>query len=501
MNNRKSYKIVCHTIQTILLIRNMNDAEISAAYNVIRRKVEEYQGSPSTFTYMVMLAKIFLEDSSIITKMRDEVEDSDDPDAHEGLKEALEDIYFGVTKLYPIFNLDMILMDINSTLSSFGEGILDSLVERSPLRDKKKYKGKMFSTMEDILRLNKYLKRKVIGQEEAIDCLTDSIKLLGSGLEKHAAFFFLGPTGVGKTYVSKLLGKKFSGKFCKINCSEYSSPHEYAKLLGAPPGYVNSNEGGLLSKKAAKGNNWVILFDEIEKGHEKLHDLLLNLLEEGKVDDNKGDTLDFSKSIFICTSNIGLKDLKWNTVGFDTSDSNPYDEGSAKEEIQKAIHEKFKDEFINRFDEWVYFKPLNEDNILKIASLEIASLPIEKTKELLQYIAKGGYSERYGARQLKRFIKKNVAIKVADSILCKEIPLVGTKYTPKFNDDGELEIVNTKAYTGDEHGEEDGTDGIAKTGVSKKKRKAGPRGPATRTRTRSGSGEKSPSSKDSKKED
>jgi len=454
--NKKPFKIVCHSIQSFLDVKNMSDAELTAAYNVIKRKVEDYNDSPTTFVYMVMIAKIFLVNCEIIDKMKDEVVESDDTDAQEKLKDALEDIYFGVISLYPMFTIDLILVDVNTSItSSFMENLRDEFLPLGSRNRSVRNKSIMFSTIEEVEALKKYLRRKVIGQNDAIDTITNAIKLIGSGLEKHSSFFFLGPTGVGKTYVSKLLGKKYSGNFCKINCSEYSSPHEYSKLLGAPPGYVNSNEGGLLSKRAEKSNSWVILFDEIEKGHEKLHDLLLSLLEDGKVDDNKGDSLDFSKSIFICTFNVGLGDLKWQILGFHDveSGSNPYKNCSAKESIEKSIHEKFKDEFINRFDEWVYFNPLTEKDIQKISSLELTHLPIEKTKELLKWIADNGYSERYGARELKRFIKKNVALKVADSILRGKIPAVGTKYTPKFNDDGELEIVNTKTR-------EENTDGM-----------------------------------------
>ena len=461
----KPFKIVCHSFRTILEVKNLSAEELTAAYNVIKRRTKQYQGAPSTHTYMVMLAKIFLMDPKVLDSMREEVEDSDDPDATEKLREALEDIYLGIIGLYPSVTLEIILMDINSKASDFSwaEGILDP--EGKDYSDKSMSK-RAFSSMDEIVSLKKYLKRKVIGQDDAIDSVTDAIKLMGAGLEKHASFFFLGPTGVGKTYVSRLLGKRYSGNFCKINCSEYSSPHEYAKLLGAPPGYVNSTEGGVLAKKAEKGNDWVIVFDEIEKGHEKLHDLLLNLLDEGAVDDNKGDHLDFSKSIFICTSNIGLKDLKWNTVGFGSSDGNPYTANSAKQEIEKSLQRQFKDEFINRFDACVFFNQLTEEDIIKIASLELSNLPIEKTKDLLSYIAANGYSDRFGARELKRFIKKNVTIKVADSILCNEIPISGSKYTPEFSDDGELTIINTKQQEITH-----GLDAEKKRGAPQKKRK------------------------------
>ena len=152
------------------------------------------------------------------------------------------------------------------------------------------------SSLEELELLEQHFGDNIVGQKDAIRALMRSLKLMASGLADHSSFLFVGPTGVGKTQIAKLLGEKFNGNFYKVNCAEYAGGHEYAKLIGSPPGYVGHSEKSLLAEKAEQSNSWVFLFDEIEKAHHKLYDFLLSLLDDGTCTDNMGQVLDFTQS-------------------------------------------------------------------------------------------------------------------------------------------------------------------------------------------------------------
>ena len=269
---------------------------------------------------------------------------------------------------------------------------------------------------------------------------------MASGLCKHSSFFFVGPTGVGKTELAKLLGAKFSGNFYKINCAEYAGAHEYAKLIGAPPGYVGHTDKSLLGEKAATSNRWVLLFDEVEKAHSKLHDFLLSLLDDGTVTDNLGNVLDFSESIFIFTSNQGVSEIKYEKLGFMGREENAKQNEITSEVIRTSVKKNFSPEFLNRLDDMILFNSLSKTDIRKIVSLELAKIPIQQTEPLIDFIVEEGYSQEYGARNIARFIKNNVSTKVADAILNKLVPKKqGEFYTPRMIK-GEVKIIDTRKY-------------------------------------------------------
>jgi ATP-dependent protease Clp ATPase subunit len=473
-----SFKIVCHSLDTVLLIKNMSNNDISFHYEILKQKLEKANVSILNAQYMTMLAKIFLEDTSLIGVLIKDAEDNDDA---EELNSALSDIYYGITKLYPMFSLEYICEDINQTLylssldpeeRSFIEDTAKDALEElfSPEKQSMKKaggKGKIkLVTLSDIQRLERFLKSKVIGQDEAIAALIDSVKVIVSQLYKKGSFFFIGPTGVGKTLLGKLFGKKFSGNFKKVNCAEYAGAHEYAKLIGSPPGYVGYNEGSLLKKMAEKSNKWVFIFDEIEKADDKLHEILLSLMDDGTCTDNGGNVLDFTESVFILTSNQGVRDIKWKKVGFDKVETT-YEE--AREEIIESVKKKFSPEFINRIDSFIIFNSLTKEDALKIASLELKAVPIKKSKDLLSYIVENGYSLEYGARNIARFIKKKIATKVADCILKLEVPKEGTLYTPSLDRKKNLKIIETISYN---TGDNDGLEPSTKRTNTKVKRKA-----------------------------
>lgn len=320
----------------------------------------------------------------------------------DGVPEALFEC---VTEIYQGFSLEMINKTVNSYIDA----------SESPRHTTKKRKS---LTFKDFSGIEEQIKKTIVGQEEPIAEVMKQLRLMKSGLCDNSNLFFIGPTGVGKTELAKILADKVLGsrkKLLKINCGEYSNSHEYSKLIGSPPGYIGHNEKGILSERAEKSNEWVIVFDEIEKGHSKLFDLLLNLMDEGTITDSHGTDLDFSNSLIIFTSNIGLKDnVGKSLVGFG-NDIKTYE--TSRDDIKKAFKDRFAPEFINRLDSVVYFNSLKKSDAEKIVRLQLKELPIRVTKKLVDWVTNEAFSEEYGARNIKRFIKNNISIKIADEIL------------------------------------------------------------------------------------
>jgi len=364
-------------------------------------------------------------------------------------EKILSVVYDTVLTVYPALDIDWILDQINDDVA---EGILNELrdlflleddapmeAEFSPYQSPMESKG--IKTLEDIKRTEAFLKRNIIGQDKAVSAMVNSLKTITAGLASHTSLAFVGPTGVGKTQLARLFGEKYSGHFYKVNCAEYASAHEYGKLIGAPPGYVGHNERSKMAEMAEVSNKWVILFDEIEKAHPKLYNFLLSLQDEGTVCDNLGNELDFSKSIFIFTSNQGVADLSRESVGFADSELSREEEDTS---LQDSFKKAFSPEFINRIDDFIFFNSLTEDDCLKIASLSLKDLPVKKSKPLLRWIVKHGYSREYGARNIKRFIKKKITPQIADLLLNGVVPIKkGDMYTPKIVED-KLTFVKTK---------------------------------------------------------
>ena len=248
----------------------------------------------------------------------------------EVMKECKEDgapeaLFECVTEIYQGFSLEMINKTINAYIEEKG-GRSKTTRRKKPL------------TYSDLSSIENQIKEIIVGQEEPITEIMQQLRLMRSGLSDNSNLFFIGPTGVGKTELARVLAKKVLGskkKLLKINCGEYSNSHEYAKLVGSPPGYIGHNEKGILSEKAAKTNEWVIVFDEIEKAHSKLFDLLLNLMDEGTITDSHGVELDFTKSLLLFTSNIGLREyVGKTTLGFGDV-QHTYD--NAKENIDSCL--------------------------------------------------------------------------------------------------------------------------------------------------------------------
>jgi len=331
---------------------------------------------------------------------------------------APEALFECVTEIYQGFSLEMINKTVNSYIDASDTPKPKSKRRKAPL------------TFKDFSGIEEQIKKQIIGQDEPITEIMKQLRLMKSGLCDNSNLFFIGPTGVGKTELAKILADKVLGsrkKLLKVNCGEYSNSHEYSKLIGSPPGYIGHNEKGILSERAEKSNEWVIVFDEIEKAHDKLFDLLLNLMDEGTITDSHGTDLDFTNSLLVFTSNIGLKEyVGKDTLGFG-HERVTYE--NSKSAIEKAYKDKFSPEFRNRLDSVIYFNALNKDDAEKIVRLQLKALPIRVSKKLVDFITEHAFSEEYGARNIKRFIKNNISIKIADEILKGDS---ATKYKPLF---------------------------------------------------------------------
>jgi ATP-dependent Clp protease ATP-binding subunit ClpA len=349
---------------------------------------------------------------------------------------VLKEVYDCIVDIYMPFRIEYVCSTINNKLKNDSpqgdtptevNDMLDDL-ERAMAtltKGKKVPAATHPKTLKELQSLETSLKKGVIGQDEAIQTLIKKSKLISVGFEKRGAFFFIGRTGVGKTELAKQFGDKFYGNFAKINCSEFGNGHEVSKLIGAPPGYVGSNQKSFFAEKAEKGNRWVFLFDEIEKAHEKLYNLLLSLLDDGTITDSQGVQLDFSRSIFLFTSNQGVRDLKTKTLSFKQNQNEEAD----KETLRDSLDRMFSPEFRNRIDEFIYFNDLTVEDAKKIAKLNLKEYPVVINDNLLDYIVSNCYSVEYGVRELKRFIKNNVALPIAESILNSPVPpSKGDKY-------------------------------------------------------------------------
>ena len=268
------------------------------------------------------------------------------------------------------------------------------------------------------LHLGDELHKRVIGQDEAVELVTEAIIRSKAGIKDPSkpigSFLFLGPTGVGKTELAKALAENLfddENNMVRIDMSEYMEKYSVSRLIGAPPGYVGYDEGGQLTEAVRRRPYSVVLFDEVEKAHPDVFNILLQVLDDGRITDSQGRTVDFKNTILIMTSNIGSQYL------LDGMDEN----GNISQESQNAVMEDlrahFRPEFLNRLDETIMFKPLTKDNIYDIIDLLVADvnkrladreISIFLTEDAKKYVVDGGYDPNYGARPLKRFLQKHV---------------------------------------------------------------------------------------------
>ena len=284
---------------------------------------------------------------------------------------------------------------------------------------------------EKILHLDEILHKRVIGQDEAVEKVSEAIMRSRAGISDPrrpiGSFMFLGPTGVGKTELAKSLAEALfddEHNIVRIDMSEYMEKYSVSRLIGAPPGYVGYEEGGQLTEAVRRKPYSVILFDEIEKAHPDVFNILLQVLDDGRITDSQGRTVDFKNTIIILTSNLGSDYI------LEGIQENGEISEEAKEKVQNLLKQSFRPEFLNRLDEIVFYKPLRKNEISKILELLIKDLErrledkhikLELTQSAKDYLINNGYDEVYGARPLKRFVQKKLETLIARKILTQEI--------------------------------------------------------------------------------
>lgn len=284
-----------------------------------------------------------------------------------------------------------------------------------------------------LLQLEQELHKRVVGQSEAVEAISRAIRRARAGLKDPkrpiGSFIFLGPTGVGKTELARALAEVMFGDedaMIRVDMSEYMEKHSTSRLVGSPPGYVGFEDGGQLTEKVRRKPYSVVLLDEIEKAHPDVFNILLQVLEDGRLTDSKGRTVDFRNTVVIMTSNVGADALKYQkNLGFkvgDTASKHKDMKGTMLEELKKA----FRPEFLNRIDEMIVFHSLEKEHLKEIVSLMAGSLTkrlkeqeieLELTDSAPDKIVVEGYDPQYGARPLRRALQKHVEDRLSEELL------------------------------------------------------------------------------------
>ncbi|HIW33564.1 MAG TPA: ATP-dependent Clp protease ATP-binding subunit, partial [Candidatus Paenibacillus intestinavium] len=287
---------------------------------------------------------------------------------------------------------------------------------------------------ERLLKMESILHDRIIGQEEAVKSVSRAIRRARAGLKDPkrpiGSFIFLGPTGVGKTELARALAEAMFGdenSVIRIDMSEYMEKHSTSRLVGAPPGYVGYEEGGQLTEKVRRKPYSVVLLDEIEKAHPEVFNILLQVLEDGRLTDSKGRVVDFRNTLIIMTSNVGADQIKRNsTLGFTAVNDAGREFASMRDKVLAELKKSFRPEFINRIDETIVFHSLGEEHIAQIVTLMADDLAkrlkeqeIEFTlsDEAKKFLAKEGYDPQYGARPLRRAIQKHIEDRLSEDLL------------------------------------------------------------------------------------
>ena len=301
------------------------------------------------------------------------------------------------------------------------------------------------SEREKLLGLSDILHERIVGQDKAVDLVSDAVVRARAGIKDPnrpiGSFLFLGPTGVGKTELAKSLASTLFDSekhMIRIDMSEYMEKHSVSRLIGAPPGYVGHDEGGQLTESVRRNPYSVILLDEIEKAHTDVFNVLLQILDEGRLTDSQGRSVDFKNTIIIMTSNIGSQILLENVK----------DSGVITEDTEKAVMDSlnayFKPEILNRMDDIVLFKPLSEEDMSHIVDKIIAQLNIRLMDQRLsidvsdkakQWLGSEAYEPQFGARPLKRFVQRQIETPLARRMIRENLP-EGTHVNVDLTDDG-----------------------------------------------------------------
>ena len=290
---------------------------------------------------------------------------------------------------------------------------------------------------ERLLNMEKSLGERVIGQKEAIAFISEAIRRARAGLKDPkrpiGSFIFLGPTGVGKTELARALTEYLfddENAMVRIDMSEYMDKHTVSRMVGAPPGYIGFDEGGQLTEAVRRRPYRVLLFDEIEKAHPDVFNVLLQLLEDGRLTDGQGRTVNFANTVVIMTSNLGTSQVQEDPVGFLKTNTNGMDNQEIKRNVERALRQEFRPEFLNRIDEIVIFKSLGQEEILQIVDLLVEEvqerlsdrgISIELTGRAKEWIAEKGFDPAFGARPLRRTVQRYLETPLARKVLAGEI--------------------------------------------------------------------------------
>jgi ATP-dependent Clp protease ATP-binding subunit ClpC len=334
------------------------------------------------------------------------------------------------------------------------------------------------SETEKLVKMEELLHERVIGQEVAVQSISRAIRRARVGLKNPnrpiASFIFSGPTGVGKTELTKALASYFFGSeesMVRLDMSEYMERHNFAKLIGSPPGYVGFSEGGLLTEQVRRKPYTVVLFDEVEKAHPDVFNLLLQILEDGRLTDAQGRLIDFKNTLLILTSNIGSKviekggDTTDGGIGFDALDESENNAGYKKmaAAVQEELKGYFRPEFLNRLDEIIVFQQLTQNDVRKIADIMLAQLckrvseqgyTLKIADDVREKLAKDGFNPVYGARPLRRVIMSALEDRLANLFL-SETDMIGSSVSVDLDGNNEISITKKEGAIVSRNEEED----------------------------------------------
>lgn len=320
--------------------------------------------------------------------------------------------------------------------------------------------------VERLLKMSEELSDTVIGQDNAILEISKAIRRNRAGLKNPnrpiGSFIFLGPTGVGKTYLAKVLAKYLfdsEDAMVRIDMSEYMEKHTVSRLIGSPPGYVGYDDGGQLTEKVRRKPYSIVLFDEIEKAHPEVQNILLQILDDGVLTDNYGRKVDFKNTVIIMTSNIGTRKIAdfGQGVGFNTKARAESKHINQKRTIERQLKKRFSPEFLNRLDDIIIFNSLGKDDIMKIVDLElndvlgrVEDIKVKFTDSFKEYLVEKGYDSKYGARPLKRQVQKYVEDPISEEIIkSSNIDTIRFDYD-KEKDDVKVKVTRKKEVVFDE---------------------------------------------------
>ena len=295
---------------------------------------------------------------------------------------------------------------------------------------------------DKLIHLYENMKKRVKGQDEALELVSEAIKRARAGIKDPnrpiGSFMFLGPTGVGKTEVARTLAYELfddEKHMIRIDMSEYMESHSVSRLVGAPPGYVGYDEGGQLTEAVRRNPYSIVLFDEIEKAHKDVFNILLQILDDGRITDGQGRTVDFKNTIIIMTSNLGSEYILNNDDNY-------------KDKVEESVRHTFKPEFINRIDEIIVFKPLDKEvvheilnNIIKNIELRLRDkqLTLTVSDRAKEFIIENSFDINFGARPIKRYVSRNIETLIANALINDEI-VFGSNVNIDVNNNGEFYI-------------------------------------------------------------